>query len=149
MGKAKLKIVENNQNERILEIISELIDDDLNAIKDKTKDKPNQKKFILKELEAARKHYTAVTTGDNLPDIETIVSAVERLNMATGALNNFGYLTIQESLKIAKYTRSILDIERNKRDELTFAGISDLSDQETLLRAVEVLNKKTGGDYAI
>lgn len=145
--KVKLSIVETNQNEQILETISSLIDQDLDAIKDKIKDKPKQKKFILLELELARAFYKDNVLDAVNPKIEVVICAVERLQNATGSLTNYGLLSVAESLKISKYTRSILEIERNKRDELTFAGISDLSDQETLKRSVEVIKEKLGGSF--
>jgi len=130
-----------NTNEKILDAISDLIWSDVDEMQQKAKDKPKQKQYFVNELNRARKDYREVVLKGNFEDPKEILLVVGNLVAATAAFNSHCILSVAEALKIAKYTRTILEIEKNRRSELVYNGLTDLDDDELFAEAKIIFNQ--------
>ena len=131
-----------NINEKILDAISDLIWQDVSEMQAKAKDKAQQKKFYVAEMDRARKEYREVVIKRNYENIEDVSLAVDNLVVATSAFNGHCVLSVAECLKISKYTRSIIEIEKNRRGEIVYSGLTDLDDNELENEVEEILRKR-------
>lgn len=146
-GRPNLKAIAKREdqaviNEKILDTISELIWLDVSEMREKAKDKPVQKKYFVTELTRARKAYIEVVAKGNYENIEDVALTVENLLSATAAFNSHCIVSVAEALKIAKYTRTILEIEKNRRDEVVYNGLTDLDDSELWEQVQSIFDKK-------
>lgn len=138
--KVGLKLCAESSNSQLLESITDLIKIDVDEMHSKQQDKPKQKNYILSALVEAR------LMIDNLD--RSLMTAQEKrlvredLRVATDAFNNMSKLQVAEALKLAKYVRIILDIERNKRNEIAQHGITDLSDDELVNQCALIIAEK-------
>lgn len=130
------------ESRHLLDDIVDLIEDDIKFIRDKNQDKAAQKKILKRALSRARNRYISEENVGNEPSKET----KKALNAATAVYNKFSYLEIEEGRKLSEYARIIIDIEKYKREDNEYHGISNLSDEELIKRSRHILQVYSNDD---
>lgn len=70
---------------------------------------------------------------------EASKETTKALNNATAVYNRFAYIERDEAVKLSNYAKVILDVERFRREDNQFMGISNMSDAELIEQTKKVI----------
>lgn len=122
----------------LLDDILDLIEDDIQFIRDKNADKEAQLKIVERAMKRARNRYESeLASGPE--GSEPSKEAVKALNTATAVYNKFCYIERDEAMKLTNYAKVILDVERFRREDNQFMGIANLTDEELIEQTKKVI----------
>lgn len=141
LGRTNRDVMTDNDlltSQCIMEHIRDVINDDLQDIEERKKYKIHEREILREQLEIILTEYEDFKSVNRGKITDALL---KKVRSAFSRFNNFRFIELDEASKLAKYTSSLIAIERNNRDDVIFSGMADMSDQELLEYASDIVNK--------
>lgn len=124
-----------NNSDKILNDITFMVNLEIINMKSKIDNKLAYKKKLEERFLEAKEVYDKIPPRNKKKRAEAYID----LQYKYAELDSFAFISGPDSFKLERFAKIIIEIERNKRDQITFEGITDLSDSELIEKAREIL----------
>lgn len=147
MSQKKFEAVEMNANQEVLDLISFLCQRDVAAMDKKTKFKDYEQEILIEDVEKAKrafeKHNFMVKEKTKYW-IKKNDELKNQLFSAMSSLDAFSYLSDGDTVKLERFSRILVSIEKTKQEILLDEGLNNLTDNQVIELSEKIIKKVKG-----